>query len=308
MGERPAFRIQITSMRGKPAGLRIIGNPNKSGRGLAFPKASLYKVRQQQEELQGVGVYVLLGPAKSEDLRQVYVGQTTGLGSRLNNHTSEKDKNFWNDTVVFVNPNLNAGHFQYLEAELCRLAKEANRCELTNITVPRGDKLPDEDKEKADPYLEDILLYLQILGVHYFEKASERESPPPKPKGKGTAQPPKDEQRRLFLKSSKEVIATGYYLGEGKLRVEAGPKAPASVSNIPKWSDRLLARRDGLVAAGVLKDKGDYYELVKNHDFSRPSIASDLLLGRPSNGWDVWKDAQGVRLKDLESRPKGKSA
>lgn len=36
----------------------------------------------------------------------------------------------------------------------------------------------------------------------------------------------------------------------------------------------------------------------------RPSAASDLILGRPSNGWIEWKNAQGQTLDECYRQPK----
>ena len=38
---------------------------------------------------------------------------------------------------------------------------------------------------------------------------------------------------------------------------------------------------------------------TKHHAIS-PSGASSFVLGRPSNGWDDWKDADGKKLSEIK--------
>ncbi len=283
MSERPAFHIDITLLDREPAGLRTIEKSDWKGKGLAFPRTSLSEVRRR-EEFGLAGVYVLWRSTGAEKSR-AYVGQTDDLAARFESH---KNSEWWTHAVVFTSTeqNLNTAHFRYLEARLVELATKGAHCTLDNRQKPRGARLSSGDRNKAEQYCANMLLCLPLLGVTFFEKPQ-------------TA----DRRRALFLKSGGEVIATGYYIGEGKLQVEVGSKALKRAS-IPS---NVAKRRERLMEQGILKDQGAAYELVRAHTFDSPSGASDLLLG-PSNGWRVWKDDKGVSLDELEPRPKGKLA
>jgi hypothetical protein len=50
-----------------------------------------------------------------------------------------------------------------------------------------------------------------------------------------------------------------------------------------------------------LAQQGAHYVFTQDYVFSSPSAASDMVLGRSSNGRVEWKDAQGRALKVLQS-------
>lgn len=45
-------------------------------------------------------------------------------------------------------------------------------------------------------------------------------------------------------------------------------------------------------------------QIILQHDVPMvsPSGASGIILGRPSNGWDDWKDADGNKLGEIIKR------
>lgn len=53
------------------------------------------------------------------------------------------------------------------------------------------------------------------------------------------------------------------------------------------------AQRERLKAAGVIVQDGDRVRFTQDHLFSSPGAASVVVMGRNSNGWLVWKDAEG---------------
>lgn len=55
----------------------------------------------------------------------------------------------------------------------------------------------------------------------------------------------------------------------------------------------------GLLKAGKISDGGEGYRLVQDVLFSSPSLASSLVLGSSTNGWDLWKDAQGRTMNEV---------
>jgi hypothetical protein len=63
------------------------------------------------------------------------------------------------------------------------------------------------------------------------------------------------------------------------------------------WKD-LAGQR--LIDADTMLRDGDGYVFQNDVLFKSPSGASDVLLGRSSNGWVEWKDAAGVTLDQLK--------
>ena len=60
----------------------------------------------------------------------------------------------------------------------------------------------------------------------------------------------------------------------------------------------IVKDRDNLVKTGKVKN----YEFQENVTFSRPSTAAAVIAGGNSNGWDLWRDNNGRKLKDIIKR------
>lgn len=279
MGAARGFSVKMFIPSGDPGGLRLVEKSNWTGRGLVFPRSVLQDVRKRPE-LAGAGVYIIWGPGKSGQLPRVYIGEGTGVASRLDSHAKKKD--FWTYGVVFTSKdqNLNKAHIQYLEARLLRLATEAKRCELDNANVPQLPSLSDADAADAELYLDDMLLCLPVVGVSFFQKP-------------GT-QP--QTAHSLFLQA-KGIKARGYEDSDGFV-VRSGSLAVKE--ELPSIHAYMSDLRSALREGGVLEEHGDFYRLVQDYSFGSPSTAAGVLLGRPSNGRVEWKDAEGRTLKELQ--------
>jgi len=55
----------------------------------------------------------------------------------------------------------------------------------------------------------------------------------------------------------------------------------------------------------VLAVNGDKYRFTQDYTFTSPSMASTIVLGRPSNGRTEWKDGEGRTLKSLQEAQAG---
>ena len=167
-----AFSITIFVQSGDPEGLRIIGIPGWTGQGIVFPR-SLFAERDLQKELTGIGVYILWGSGESEQLPDVYIGQSDTLQKRLSDH--DRNKDFWTHAVAFTSTDshLNRAHVQYLESKLVQLAFEVKRCTLLNEKTPQMPALANADMAYAQSYLAKLLLCLPVIGVNSFEKPRE---------------------------------------------------------------------------------------------------------------------------------------
>ena len=111
-------------------------------------------VARPRPDLDGPGVYLLIGPTESGlPPSRVYIGETDDLPGRLDNHNRNKD--FWNRAIVFTSKdaNLNKAHIRYLEARLIGLAQAAKRAELDNGTVGSLPPLSEPDTAEAEAFL-----------------------------------------------------------------------------------------------------------------------------------------------------------
>lgn len=273
------FSVRIFIPSGEPEGLRIVEKSNWTGQGLVFPRAQ-YAEARKRPELSRTGVYVLWGTGETGQLPRVYVGQSDVVQPRLDQHSKQKD--FWTHAAVFTSKdqNLNKAHVRYLEARLVELAAEAKRAELDNGNVPQRPTLSEADAADAEAFLGDLLLCLPIVGVNLFEKAKADTS----------------KAHDLILKG-KRIEARGQDAAEGFV-VRAGSQAVKE--EVPSLPGVIKELRRALVDRGVLEEAGDSYRLTQDYAFSSPSAAACVLLGSPTNGREVWKDADGRTLKKIQ--------
>lgn len=277
--ENRGFSVRIFIPSGEPEGLRLVEKSNWTGQGVVFPR-SLFKEAREREELKRTGVYILWGPSDSGLLPRAYVGEGDGVLARLDQHAKNKD--FWTHAVVFTSKdqNLNKAHVQYIESRLISLASDAKRCELDNSNAPQLSKLSDADTADAESFLADMLLCLPVVGVSLFEKSKAAHT--------------KDHD--LILKS-KGIEARGIDSAEGFI-VRKGSTAVKATA--PSLQTNTVELRQALINNGVLTDAGETYRLIQDYTFNSPSAATTVLLGMPSNGRIMWKDASGRTLKEIQ--------
>ena len=282
------YVITILVTAGDPDGVRVVEKSNWTGRGLVFSRADL--ALALQHGLSSPGVYVLVGDDPDEEFdQQIYIGQGEDVGKRLKQHQGDDNKEFWNETVVFVsgNESLNRAHISHLESSLIRLASDAKRARVTNGNQPAIPRMALTDVAVADGFLAEVLAIFPVLGINSFDL------PETKPSGR----------RRYFLTGPSAK-------GEGEERsdgfvVFAGAQARGEeVASIGKSSQRLRGR---LVASESLAVDDENYRLAEDTLFKSPSTAAMVLLGRQANGRVEWKDADGVTLKEHQIQQAAKA-
>lgn len=282
------YVITILVTAGDPDGVRVVEKSNWTGRGLVFARADLAPALEHG--LSSPGVYVLVGDDPDEEFdQQIYVGQGEDVGKRLKQHQSDDNKEFWNETVVFVsgNESLNRAHISHLESSLIRLASDAKRARVANSNQPAIPRMALTDVAVADGFLAEVLAIFPVLGINSFDLPETKQSG----------------RRRYFLTGPSAK-------GEGEERsdgfvVFAGAKARGEeVASIGKSSQRLRAR---LVASESLVVDGENYRLAEDTLFKSPSTAAMVLLGRQANGRVEWKDADGVTLKEHQIQQAAKA-
>ena len=285
------FSLRIFVADGDPDGLRTVERSNWVGRALVFPRAALAQPSvADRPELQQTGVYLLLGPREDGEGDRLYIGEGDPIKPRLSaHHSGQQQKDFWTRAICFVSLGqaLNKAHVQFLEANLIRLAKQAKRVPLDvenkkNETEPT---LSEADRADMQVFLQHMLGMLPVLGVHAFEQ-------PPKA--------PSPSAPELTCKG-KGLVAHGYESTQGFV-VKAGSQAMGEFApSMHKHFPGVVAWREELIAMGVLAPQEAHYVFTQDYVFNSPSAASDMVLGRSSNGRLDWKDAQGTSLKELQA-------
>lgn len=121
----------------------------------------------EEDTIDGWGVYFLISET------QVYVGQSTNLRNRIDQHTIGKP---WWQKVVLVtttNDNLNRTSIDYLESEFIKMAESVGSLDIDNKTKGVKQKIDRFDQTQLNIFIEDSLILLELIGVNVFKKPTE---------------------------------------------------------------------------------------------------------------------------------------
>lgn len=108
------------------------------------------------------GVYLLLSQDK------VYVGQSSDLAKRINQHKVGKD--WWQSVVILTTSDNRFNHsdIDYLENLLIEKAFGANSLDCDNKKKGNPPKISKFQKVSLDQYLEEALFLMELIGITVF--------------------------------------------------------------------------------------------------------------------------------------------
>lgn len=280
-GSTPGFVLHVFLPDGDPEGIKGIEKSNWTGHGLVIPRA-LFGESRGRKELGKAGIYILVGPSESPALPKIYIGEGDPVRPRLEQHAKLKD--FWTHAIVFTSKdeNLNKAYVQWLESRLVQLARESKRCELDNGNVPAPPSLSEPGVAEVSGFLTDLLVCLPVLGYTFFEQVQKTSA-----------------QNAKLRVSAKGIEAFGFDSPAGfvVLKDSLAVKDDKLTPTVPLYAKELRAN---LIRQGVLVDGGSAYKFTQDYIFSSPSTASDVILGRSSNGRTEWKTKDGKTLKEIQ--------
>ena len=270
--------VHICSTDGDYSGIKEIKSPNWNGVCYDLPRNNVSGIKHL-EHGNRPAVYNLMDDSQEN----VYIGQTDTLSQRITAHNTD----FIWDRVIAIVPIsdlFNVAHMQYLEFLLSERAVECGRVEL----VSRGNNRPQIGSHfvnEIKKFQEEVENILPLIGINFYKL---------KPEG--------GEEDQLFCKGP-EADAQGFYNSDGSFVVKKGSKIKAKTSP-GSIGYSFEKKRDSLLKEGVLKEIEDSYELKKDVIFNSPSGAAGFVLGRSSNGYQDWKNLEGVPLSKILNKQK----
>lgn len=235
---------------------------------------------KEATELVGInnnGVYILFGEDTVTGKKIAYIGKSSTMINRLDEHKRKKD--FWNEALVFVTENneLNQAHTSFIECKLCEEAKKSdNRYVIMNDQNPKDPNLSRPEKIVAEEFVDMIKLFVSTFKYNLFEGYEKQ----------------KVDDNILYLNIGGEELGKAVVVDEGFL-VLKGSKIRRTNHKIP---DSLLKRYNEEINSADIVD--DVY--VCDHLFKSPSIGALVLSGSSLNGRTYWKNNKGKTLKEIE--------
>lgn len=268
---------------GTPQGPRTVFISNKNLMALEVPRIKLASV-MDRKEFKRCALYILIGESEYGEPK-AYIGETNNFSNRVKNH--EKNKDFWSKALVFVSQNdsqIDKADVQYLEAKAIRLADECKQFVLDeNKQLPELPVLPEHKRDPDDEFFEDVVFVTSFTGCNIFEKAESKSS-------KGS------KEEHLFYITGRGAKATAVYNDSGMVVLAGSILASGSTPSF-KGADK----RAKMIKECAQIENGNVV-LKMNRQFSSPSGAACFCIGNSSNGMELWKDKNGVQLKEYLSK------
>jgi hypothetical protein len=228
-----------------------------------------------------MGVYILVDSLQ-EAKPQLYIGKGR-VKDRLNNHNDKKD--FWN-TVFGVRlktpEGFNESHIAYLEHYFIKKARDNGQYIVeSNKQVPSIPNLEESIVCEIIDYINTIEILLSTLGLKVFQSLRDN----------------KDKKDVFICKSTKGHYGEAEYT-EGGMVIFKGAKCSVEISQRFKTHGAPGIRKV-LIDDKTLIEQDGFYILQEDYQFSSPSTAAQIILGRPANGWTEWVNKKSKSLDEV---------
>jgi hypothetical protein len=137
-----------------------------------------------------------------------------------------------------------------------------------------------------EEFIENIKLLTNTLGHKVFEEI------------KDVFSAKKESQKTFVIKAVRGAYAKGIPTTSGFV-VFKGSEIATSVVN--SYTDSLKKLREKIINEEVVKEKNGKFIFTQDYEFSSPSTAAAIVMGRNANGLVEWKLSNGKTLKEYES-------
>lgn len=284
-------KLTVYMIDGNEYGARIAEIGNWVGKAFYTPRTTISKVIVR-DEFDNPGIYCLKSTSESDSYQEkIYIGEAENIRARLKQHLKDTKKDFV-EILFFISKDdlLTKTQIKYLESRIVQLAIESKNAEIENGNIPSLPTLHEADKSDMEYFLEQMKLIFPVMGFRFL--ISTIVKPVEIEDNK------KDEIKTLFKINNNNIKAQMYISDQGFV-VKKGSQGKKKLSNSCTETYRKL--RAKLIDTEILKDEGDFYIFLEDTIFSSPSAASNMILGRNSNGYTEWVTENGVTLKKIEN-------
>ncbi|MDA0772040.1 MAG: GIY-YIG nuclease family protein [Cyanobacteria bacterium] len=273
--------IQIFLPFGSARDMKIASITTRNIEAIYIPRSKLNQ-SSQRDEVNSVGIYFLLGESEESAKPLVYIGETENCYSRLKQHDQKKD--FWNAAIIIRSKtnDFNRAHVRYLEYFCHNKIKQIDRYQVENSQIPVQPHIQETTEAELMDHIETITILLSALGSPVLEETHKADS------GSDAAE--------MLYCTSKNANACGRYLEDGFIVY----KGSRIIKDTVPSGERAKEARDKLFNTGILENRDDGLYFARDQIFNSPSYASNVILGRSSNGWIEWKNSEGKTLDELK--------
>ena len=284
-------KLTVYMIDGTAYGPRLSEIGNWVGKAIYSPRSSINKIINRSE-FDNPGVYCLKGdPTDDAFDEKIYVGEAENIKTRLKQHLSDPNKDF-KELIFFVSKDelLTKTQIRYLESRLVQIAIEAKTAQIDNGNSPSLPTLHEADISDMEYFLEQIRLILPVMGFKFLISSTVKENE------KSDLNVDKFIHETYLIKT-KTFKATMKETDQGYI-VSKGSEAKKNLSNSCTETYRNMRRK--LVETGIMKEHLDKLIFTEDTVFNSPSAASNMVLGRNSNGFTEWVTKKGLTFKEVQ--------
>lgn len=284
-------KLTVFMIDGTAYGPRLSEIGNWVGKAIYSPRASVNKI-MNRSEFDNPGIYCLKGdPTDDAFDEKIYIGEAENVKARLKQHLSDPNKDF-KELIFFVSKDelLSKTQIRYLESRLVQLALEAKTAQIDNGNLPSLPTLHEADISDMEYFLEQIKLILPVMGFKFLIPSTVK-------------QESEDEQEKtnliheIYRIKTSAFKATMKETDQGYIVIK-GSEAKKNLSKSCTETYRNMRRK--LLETEIMVPHNDKLIFAEDAVFNSPSAASNMVLGRNSNGFTEWMTEKGLTFREVQ--------
>lgn len=286
-------KLTVYMIDGTEYGPRFSEIGNWVGKAVFSPRATINKIIKR-DEFDNPGIYCLKGDPTDEAFdERIYIGEAENIRNRIKQHLSDSSKDF-KELIFFISKDelLTKTQIRYLESRMIQLAIEAKTAQIDNGNSPSLPTLHEADISDMEYFLEQIKLILPIMGFRFLISSTIKDTQKEDENKEG-------EVHEIYQIKTKSYNATMKETDKGYI-VEKGSEAKKELSASCTETYRNMRRK--LLETKILIEKGDKLIFAEDTVFNSPSAASNMVLGRNSNGYTEWVNEKGLLFKEIQEK------
>lgn len=167
------------------------------------------------------------------------------------------------------------------------MAFDAKAGQIDNSNFPGLPTLHEADISDMEYFLDQIKLIMPVMGFNFLISTTAN-------KKLDTGE---SSTRITFLIKSKSFKAKMQESDQGYI-VLKGSTARKTLTNSCTKTYRIMRKK--LLETKIMIDQGDKLVFAEDAVFSSPSAASNMILGRNSNGLEEWITSEGLPFKIIQ--------
>lgn len=285
-------KLIVYMIDGTAHGPRLGEIGNWVGKAVYCPRASVNKIINRPE-FENPGVYCLKGePTDKAFDEKIYIGEAENVKSRLKKHLSDPNKDF-SELIFFISKDelLTKTQIKYLESRLVQLALKAKTAQIDNGNSPNLPTLHEADISDMEYFLEQIKLILPVMGFKFLiSSTTDQEQVDTNNESK---------VHETYSIKTKSFEARMKETDQGYIVVR-GSEAKKNLSR--SCTDTYKNMRRKLVETKIMVERDDKLIFAEDTVFNSPSAASNMVLGRNSNGLIEWVSEKGLTFKEVQEK------